>query len=137
MTTKKKRVQVDVDDILHILEKEAKAEHRSLAAQARLLIDEALHARGLWSLPAPTSANPQTIAELVASNFYRLITNTRIPQSRLVAYREGAKPTEIDLVRMASALNMDEDTLIELAERSFPQDEKNNDEKELITHETK
>ncbi|MCT7953379.1 hypothetical protein NG798_26625 [Ancylothrix sp. C2] len=137
MTTQKKRVQVYIDDIAHILEKEAKAERRSLGAQARLLIDEALHARGLWSLPAPRSANPQTIAELVTLNFYRLITNTRIPQNRLVAYREGAKPTEIDLVRMAYALNMDEDTLIELAERSFPQDEKNNDEKEPITQEAK
>ena len=137
MTTQKKRVQVYIDDIAHILEKEAKAERRSLGAQARLLIDEALHARGLWSLPVSTNANPQTIAELVTLNFYRLITNTRIPQKRLVAYREGAKPTEIDLVRMAYALNMDEDTLIELAELSFPQDEKNNDEKEPITHETK
>ena len=137
MTTKKKRVQVDVDDILHILEKEAKAERRSLAAQARLLIDEALHARGLWSLPVPTSSNPETIAELVASNFYRLVTNTRIPQSKLVAYRDGAKPTDIDLVRIAYALNMNEDTLVELGERSFPNEQKNNSEKEPVAQEVK
>ncbi|MCT7953449.1 hypothetical protein NG798_26985 [Ancylothrix sp. C2] len=135
MTTKKRRVQVDIEDIQHILEKLAKAQRRSLAGQARHLIDEALQSMGLWSMPVvPTPT--QNIAELVASNFDKLVANTCIPESRLAAYRDGAKPETIDLVRMARVLDMDEDDLVELCHRSQPNDSKNDRKKEVQTNGT-
>ncbi len=136
MTTKKRRVQVDIEDIQHILEKLAKAQRRSLAGQARHLIDEALQSMGLWSMPVPAIIPAQNIAELVASNFDKLAANTSIPESRLAAYQDGAKPEAIDLVRMARALDMDEDDLVELCHRSQPNESKNDRKKEVQTNGT-
>ena len=136
MTTKKRRVQVEIEDIQHILEKLAKAQRRSLAGQARHLIDHALQSMGLWSIPVPAITSAQNIAELVANNFDKLATNTCIPDIRLAAYRDGAKPEAIDLVRMARALDMDEDDLVELCHRSQPNESKNDRKKEVQTNGT-
>ncbi|MGE5659459.1 MAG: hypothetical protein ACM37W_22935 [Actinomycetota bacterium] len=65
--------------------------------------------------------NYSSIAELVKAN-YSIISETRIPAQKLVAIRDGAKPSELDLVRIAAALGLDENYLIELCHQSFPND---------------
>jgi hypothetical protein len=43
---KPRRIQIDIGGIREIVERLAKREHRSLASMIRVLIDEALTARG-------------------------------------------------------------------------------------------
>lgn len=118
---KPRRIQIDIGGIREILESLAQAERRSLAAQIRVLIEEALEARGLWKVGfKPASAPDQSeIAELIERHWEKLVASAISPNC-LSAYKAGQKPTEIDLLRIAIALGMSEIEIRELYDRSFP-----------------
>ncbi|MGE5659458.1 MAG: hypothetical protein ACM37W_22930 [Actinomycetota bacterium] len=68
----------------------------------------------------PKRSDYKSIAEIVKENFETLSEETRIPPKQLQALQEGAKPSELDLVRIAAALDLSEDYMVELCHKSFP-----------------
>ncbi|MBD2066278.1 hypothetical protein H6F93_01825 [Leptolyngbya sp. FACHB-671] len=67
---------------------------------------------------------PQTLAQLVEQNFQQLIEHNSIPRDTLKAIKEGAIPSDVDLLRIAMALDKSEREMKELLHLSFPNQEK-------------
>lgn len=67
---------------------------------------------------------PQTIAELVERNYAQLLELGGIKSDRLEALKDEAKPTIQELAFLARDLNMDEELIVELRDRSFPKKSK-------------
>lgn len=53
------------------------------------------------------SAQPQTIAELVQQNYYKLVSNGKIKPENLQAIASGSEPSKTDLRRIAETLGID------------------------------
>ncbi|KYC34497.1 hypothetical protein WA1_51635 [Scytonema hofmannii PCC 7110] len=68
--------------------------------------------------PAPNEN--QTIAQLVKDNYQKLIEMKCIKPERLVALMAGEKPNASDLTKLAHNLDLDEEYVIELRDKSFP-----------------
>lgn len=74
------------------------------AADARLL-------RRLHSLSQPEACKYKSLTQAVMRN-WDLLTATKIPLERLKLFRDGGdRPTEVELLRLAIALNLSEDCL--------------------------
>lgn len=67
-----------------------------------------------------SQARPQTIAELVQQNYVQLLEQGGVEVDRLKALKDGAKPTVRELAFLARDLQMEEEVIIELRDRSFP-----------------
>lgn len=75
----------------------------------------------------PPNRTYSSISELVTVH-WDIFIQTSISPKNLKAYRDGTKPSELDLVRMSAALDMDECILVELCHKSFPNECKNIEE---------
>ena len=71
-------------------------------------------------LTAPTPKTPQTIAELVNQNYEKLLSMNCIKPERLELLANGEKPNASDLTKLAHNLDLTEEYVIELRDRSFP-----------------
>ncbi len=67
---------------------------------------------------------PETIAELVEQNYSQLLKLGGVEPERLEALKNGEKPTIRELVFLARDLDMDEELIVELRDRSFPKKNK-------------
>lgn len=63
---------------------------------------------------------PETLAELVQQNFYQLLTDGKITPDNLKAIAAGEKPSNADLSQIAQTLDMREEDLVEMRDRTFP-----------------
>lgn len=110
-------VRIFLDDWLHKAFKlMVTAEGVSMTQWVADKIQEAVIAKGYGK---PPNHAYNSIAELVQVH-WEVLSQTSISAKNLKAYQEGAKPTELDLVRMAAALDLSEESLVELCHRSFP-----------------
>ncbi|MBD2028104.1 hypothetical protein [Leptolyngbya sp. FACHB-711] len=64
---------------------------------------------------------PQTIAELVKNNYFDLMNSGKINPTRLKELAFDEKPTTAELVILANVLDIPEELVVELRDRSFPQ----------------
>ncbi|MBD1835370.1 hypothetical protein H6F61_22455 [Cyanobacteria bacterium FACHB-472] len=71
-----------------------------------------------------SQSSPQTIAELVERNYHQLLKLGGVGADRLEALKDGAKPTVRELVFLARDLDMDEELIVEMRDRSFPKKNK-------------
>jgi hypothetical protein len=72
------------------------------------------------SEPEVPKVQPKSIAELVQQNFYQLLTDGKITPDHLKAIAAGEKPSNADLSQIAHTLNMREEDLLQMRDRSFP-----------------
>ncbi|MBP5973587.1 hypothetical protein HW132_12775 [Brasilonema sp. CT11] len=116
----KDRLNVDIRGLREALQKVAHAEERSLSSAARILLLEALAARGL-RLEKPDASfrvsNDDTIHTLVERNFGRLKV-AGIKNLKALANGE-VLPTKTDFVKIAAALELTETEQKELWQRTF------------------
>lgn len=78
-------------------------------------LEEYLDKRQVQLLPSA----PETIAELVQQNFYHLLTDGKITSENLKVIADGKKPSNADLVRIAQILDLKEEDLLAMRERTF------------------
>lgn len=99
MATQKKRITVEVDDIYELIGQMADEGRRSKGAQIRLLVDEALVARGLID-PRPGVKPYQRDSE---------IDETRLQPITLLINKliEGEMPTDSEIASCANLLKID------------------------------
>ncbi len=74
--------------------------------------------------PNPVKVQVNTIAELVNNNYQLLRDNGSIKVDRLQALRGGTPPTAADLTKLAQNLDIPEELVIELRDKSFPKRKK-------------
>ncbi len=65
-------------------------------------------------------SKPETIAEVVQENYYKLLTDGKIVPDNLKAIAGGEKPSNADLVRIAQILDIREENLLAMRDRIFP-----------------
>jgi hypothetical protein len=63
---------------------------------------------------------PQTIAELVKNNYFDLMNSDKINPERLKELASGQKPNTAELVILANVLDIPEELVVDLRDRSFP-----------------
>jgi len=63
---------------------------------------------------------PQTIAELVKNNYFDLMNSDKITPERLKELASGQKPNTAELVILANVLDIPEELVVDLRDRSFP-----------------
>lgn len=99
MPTQKRRVNADIDDIYDLIEHMANEGRRSKGAQIRLLVDEALVARGLIE-PRPGVKPYQSDSEIDEARLQpiTLLINKLI---------EGEMPTDSEIISCANLLKID------------------------------
>lgn len=72
--------------------------------------------------PEPREANrkPETIAQIVQQNFYQLVEDEGVTPDRLKKLAKGDKPTMPELLKIACCLDIAEEELMAMRDRSFP-----------------
>lgn len=65
-------------------------------------------------------SHPETFAELVKGNYFDLMNSGKINPDRLKELASGQKPNTAELVILAHVLNIPEELVVELRDRSFP-----------------
>lgn len=71
-------------------------------------------------MTSQAAAQPQTFTELIRNSYFALINSGKINQERLKELALGHKPTAADLSLVANILNISEEFVVELRDRSFP-----------------
>lgn len=66
-------------------------------------------------------SRPETFAELVKGNYFNLMNSGKINPDRLKELASGQKPNTAELVILANVLDIPEELVVELRDRSFPQ----------------
>ncbi len=74
--------------------------------------------------PTPIKVQVNTIAELVVNNYQLLLDIGSIKVDRLQALMGGSPPTASDLTKLAQNLDISEELVIELRDKSFPKRKK-------------
>jgi hypothetical protein len=70
------------------------------------------------------SSTPESFKELVRNNYFDLINAGKIPPARLKELAFGEKPNTAELVIISNVLEMEEEWVVELRDRSFPKQTK-------------
>lgn len=116
----KDRLNVDIRGLREALQKVANAEERSLSSAARILIIEALSARGLRIEKADATqkiTSDDTIHSLVERNLGRLKV---VGIKNLKALANGeVLPIKTDFIKIATVLELTEAEMQELWQRTF------------------
>ena len=89
----------------------------------RITIAEALDkaiALFLQQTDRPAKDQPNTFAELVRNNYFDLMNSGKIDPTRLKELAFDEKPTTAELVILANVLDIPEELVVELRDRSFP-----------------
>jgi hypothetical protein len=110
------------------LEQWAAEENRSVSNLAATILMNAIKEHQVETKPpslVKTTSNEETseqknIASLVKENFYQLLEDGKIRPEILKAIAAGEKPSHADLLQIAHTLNMREEDLLEMRDRSFP-----------------
>ncbi|MFL9457964.1 hypothetical protein AB0758_43940 [Tolypothrix bouteillei VB521301_2] len=115
------------EEVKVLLEKWAEEEGRSTSNVIERIINEAIASKysvEITSKPyqrrSSQQRQPITIASLVKDNYQKLIDMGCIKPERLEALALGEKPNASDLTKLAHNLDLDEEYIIELRDRSFP-----------------
>jgi hypothetical protein len=66
---------------------------------------------------------PQTIAELIKNNYFDLMNSGKIDLTRLKELAFNGKPTTAELVILANVLDIPEELVVDLRDRSFPKNQ--------------
>lgn len=74
-------------------------------------------------IPKPTPA-PETLSDLVKSNYFELIHSGKLKPDRVKALAFGENPTTAELAIISYVLEVAEEFVVELRDRSFPQNAK-------------
>lgn len=117
------------EEMQKALEQWAAEENRSVSNLAATILINAIKEHQVETKPpslVKTTSNGQTseqknIASLVKENFYQLLEDGKIRPEHLKAIAAGEKPSPADLSQIAHTLDMREEDLLEMRDRTFPQ----------------
>jgi len=74
-------------------------------------------------VPKPTPV-PQTFSDLVKANYFELMSSDKLKPDRVKALALGEKPTTAELAIIAHVLDVVEEFIVDLRDRSFPKKSK-------------
>ena len=104
------------DGVADDLERWAEAEGNKAASLAGFIVEKAIRdAKEQGKIPELPSY--KTIGELVEKKGDRLINYGRFQSGRLQAIKNGDRPTELEIARLALALGLDESYIETLANK--------------------
>jgi hypothetical protein len=66
---------------------------------------------------------PETFAELVRNNYFDLMNSDKISPDRLKKLASGQKPNTAELAILANVLDIPEELVVDLRDRSFPKNQ--------------
>ncbi len=99
---------------------------RLLVAQEESTISEVVEAaleeyiaKRLVQTPKPTPL-PETFSDLVKANYFELMNSGKLKPARVKSLAFGEKPTTAELAIIAHVLDVLEEFIVELRDRSFP-----------------
>lgn len=120
MPTNRDRLNIDINGLRGIIQRLADEERRSLSQMVRILIEEALQARGRYN-SARQLANSPAIAELVNTwNLKELAKEARLPINEVEAIANGSRPNDEQLVALGRVMDYDTEQLLQIRMRDFP-----------------
>ena len=103
---------------------------RLLVAQEESTISEVVEAaleeyiaKRLVQTPKPTPL-PETFSDLVKANYFELMHSGKLKPDRVKDFAFGEKPTTAELAIIANVLDVAEEYVVALRERSFPKNSK-------------
>lgn len=121
MPTNRDRLNIDINGLRGIIQRLAEEERRSLSQMVRILIEEALRARGKYPPPSDKQTSLPTLADLVKQwNFQELAREARLPIEQIEALASGSRPMDEQLVALGRVLDYDTEQLLQIRLRDFP-----------------
>jgi hypothetical protein len=97
-------------------------EETTISEVVEAALDEYIGKRMVQVLK-PTPA-PETLSDLVKSNYFELIHSDKLKPDRIQELAFGQKPTAAELAIIAYVLDVAEEFVVQLRDRSFPKNAK-------------
>ena len=107
------------DGIAEDLERWAETEGNKAASLAGFIVEQAVRqAKEQGKIPPKVSLGVNSVSQLIQDNWSYLVDYKRIPEQRLMELKDGREvPTELELARLALALDLEESYIESLLQK--------------------